>query len=485
MPTIAFAEFRPDVADLNGSFTGDVNNVLCADGSYIPFPQFKPLSQELPSACLGGFMARDDLGGTYIFAGTATGLYRLDNTDLGWVNISKTGTQYNASREARWSFAQFGAFVIAVNENDNPQVIELGQALFRDLGGNPPRAAIVRVWGDFVALMGLPAHPRRVWWSGLNDAEHWTVGAKNCDYQEFPDGGVVQGSTEATNPLVFQEKAIRRVTFVPGSVEIFTFQKIHDQRGARSRLSIASRANLAFYADEGGFFQIAPDGSMANIGFEKVDRTVFDQVEWSDTAEIMGVVDPFYSRVYFAIRRFGNENYNQIYIYDWALSRWTKADITASMLMSAATLGYTLEGLDAVSTSIDALPYSLDARSWQGGSPVLAAFTRDGALGFFNGQTQEAVITTQEIGDTTGGVTRIHETYLIADTDDARLAIGSRFRRSEAFRWQDEQAPSSRTGMYRRMSRSRFHKVKVRIPAGSIWTHAQGIETKISTAGMK
>jgi hypothetical protein len=112
---------------------------------------------------------------------------------------------------------------------------------------------------------------------------------------------------------------------------------------------------------------------------------------------------------------FGNEDYNQIYIYDWALSRWTKADIKASMLMSAATLGYTLEGLDAVSSSIDALPYSLDARSWQGGSPVLAVFTPEGALGFINGQTQETVLTTQEIGDTSGGVTRIHEVYLIAE----------------------------------------------------------------------
>lgn len=204
----------------------------------------------------------------------------MDNTDASWDDISQTATTYGATATAPWSFAQFGEYIIAANENDDPQVFNLGVSTeFADLGGSPPRAAVAKVWGDFVVLMGLASNKDRVHWSAINDHTGWTPGTNNSDYQTFPDGGAVQGSTEATNPLIFLERSVFKATFQPGSTEIFTFQKIHDKRGAASRDSIATRGSFAFYADQGGFFQMGQDGSITPIGFLKVDTTLFGQMK--------------------------------------------------------------------------------------------------------------------------------------------------------------------------------------------------------------
>ncbi|WP_107341600.1 hypothetical protein [Agrobacterium pusense] len=485
---IEAAEYRPDTASLNTAVTDDIRNVLVADGSYIPAPSFSVLTGSIGEPALGGICVRELSGGITVFAGSAGKIYKLNNTDMTWDDVSQAATTYSASSGAPWSFGVFGNFVIAVNQNDDPQVYEIGtDTAFRDLGGSPPRAGIVKIWGDFVALMQLTGNPNRVQWSGLNDCEFWTPGTNNSDYQDFPDGGVVQNSTEATNPIIFLQRAIHRATFVPGSVEIFTFQKIHDKRGAKSPLSVATRGAYAFYADEGGFFQIGTDGSISPIGFEKVDRTVFSRLNVTAISEIQGAVDPFYSRVYWVMDYRGEGTYTEMLVYDWQLGRWSPIDVAITGIMPLATVGYSLEGLDTISTSLEALPFSLDSKAWQGGAPLLAGFNPAGELGVFYGEAMEATITTPEIGDTTGQIMRTTSTYPVTDADSVFVSIGVRMRRHnvEPVFWLPEQEPSYNTGRVRKNTRSRFHRFRIRIPAGEVWNHVKGIDVETQPAGFR
>jgi len=328
MTLIPNADYRPDVSDLNGSFTSEIENVLCADGLYIPAQAFQPLTSALPAAPLGQISVRTMDGTVYFFAGTAGKLYVLNNSTLAFTDVSKTATTYAATSDAPWCFVAFGNYVIAVNENDDPQVYQIGvDTKFRDLAGSPPRGGIVKIWGDFVVMMKLTSNPNRVQWSGLNDAEYWTPGSNNSDYQDFPDGGRVTGSSDVTNPIILLESAIQRATFVPGSAEIFPFQKVQEMRGAKSPLSVATRGSFVFFADEGGFFQVAADGSVNPIGFEKVDRTVFNKISVYGKSKIMGAIDPFYSRVYWAVDTNDDNVYEEIYVYDWQLQRWTTISV--------------------------------------------------------------------------------------------------------------------------------------------------------------
>ncbi|WP_182417943.1 hypothetical protein [Bartonella sp. HY038] len=488
MAFFPIAEYRPDVADINGQFTDDICNVIPADGSYIPMPSFEVFTGNLMAKPLGGIAVRAVDGTTLIFCGTDTGLYMLDNTDLTWKNIGKENFSYSANEDARWSFAAFGNYVIAVNKNDAPQVFIIGQASrFRNLGGDPPRAGLVRVWGDFVCLMQLPDFPNRVHWSGLNDAEWWTVGQKNCDYQNFPDGGNVQGSSETTNPIVFLQTAIYRATFVPGSDIIFSFQKIHDKRGAKSAASIACRGSYAFYADEGGFFQISMDGTINPIGFEKVDRSVFSKLNAVDISSMFGAIDPFYSRVYWITDYLGTGIFREMLIYDWGLQRWSLVNVETCGVLPIYNAGYTLDGLDRVSMSLEALPFSLDSKAWQGGAPILGAFSADYRLGAFSGTGMEAIVSSQEIGSTAGSVQRISSVFAAIDTDQAFLSVGTRFRRNlyDPIRWGVEKLPSYNSGRYHMRARGRFHKFRLRVPVGEVWKHVKGFDVDFNFAGMR
>lgn len=482
---IPFGEWAPDAAELNSARIGDVQNVLSAGASYIPFPAIGSFSEALEAAPSGrAFVARSLSGQITIFVGTATKLFKMDNTDATWDDISQAATTYAASATATWSFAQFGEYVIAVNVNDDPQVYQLGvSTTFLDLAGSPPRAAVVKIWGDYVALMGLASNPDRVHWSALNDHTGWTPGTNGSDYQTFPDGGKVQGSTEATNPLIFLERSIFKATLQPGSVEIFTFQKIHDRRGAASADSIASRGSFTFYADQGGFFQIGQDGSIAPIGFLKVDKTLFGLMTAPDSRSIMAAIDPFYSRVYWAFKVGAASSFNRLAVYDWDIQRWTIAEVNTTAIFPAATTGYTLENLVNVSASLDALPFSLDSKAWQGGAPLLGAMGTDHTFSMFNGLPMEATLTTPERGDVAGGVTTILSTYPAIDTGTLYVSLGSRLRRDDNISWADETFPSIFTGRVRKKKRGRFHTIKVRIPAGTSWTHAQGIDVEMVGTG--
>jgi len=477
MTLIPVARYRPDVATLNTAYSGDIRNVFCAEASYLPAQELATFGGTLEDAPLGGIRVIDSAGTVRVFVGTAEKLFLMSNTDLTFGDVSQTAVTYSASFVSRWSFALFGNFVIAVNQNDDPQVYEIGtDTEFRDLGGSPPRAGSVKVWGDFVALMQLPGNPNRVQWSGLNDCEFWTPGTNNSDYQDFPDGGNVQGSSEATNPLIILQRSIYKCTFVPGSVEIFTFQKIHDKRGAKSSLSIASRGAYTFYADEGGFFQISPDGQLAPIGFEKVDRTFFNLVDSVSLGGIMGVVDPFHSRVYWVASTSGMDSYDVMFVYDWNIGEWTTVECAVWMIFSLATTGYTLDGLGDIYASIEDVPFSLDSRVWQGGSPVLGAFSMDYTLSAFVGTSMEAIIVTQEMGDTGPMVSALSDLAPVVDTQDFTVEIGARMRRSDTVVWSAPAAPSYNTGIVRKRSRARFHRFRTVIEAGAEWTHFQGID---------
>lgn len=484
---IPFAEWRPDVANINRNVTDEILNVLPADGSYIPFPLLQAVRPAIVAKPLGGITARSSSGQLFIFLATTDKIYMAATTSSGtWVDVS--GKSYSATKEAVWSFTQFGDYVIAVNANDNPQKFHLGaDTQFADIGGNPPRASLAKVWGSFLALMHLTNEPNKVHWSALEDIDGWTVGSNNSDIQVFPDGGVIQGSSETTNPVIFLERAIYIGTFVPGSREVFTFTKVHDRRGAKSPSSIATRGSYIFYADEGGFYQIGLDGSIASIGLEKIDRTIFGLLTQANQELIQGSIDPFHSRVYWAITTQSGSLYDRILVYDWNLQKWSIGEASISLLLPSGSPGYTLEDLDAIA-DLDSLADSLDSQVWQAQAPVMAAVNSGNRLCFFTGGAAQATLTTQELGATDGSIQRVTELYPVIDCDtlgEIDCYIGARMRRSQSFVWSAAFNPSSNTGVARKNSRARFQRFRIRIDEGATWNHAVGINANPVPAGLR
>ncbi|WP_375663000.1 hypothetical protein [Bartonella sp. CL266QHHD] len=477
------ADYRPDVAVVNGSFTDSLVNVLPADGGYIPMPSAMVVSHALEEKPLGSIAFRSG-NGVKIIVGGKQKLYSYDSQTKGWKDISQSGVTYQANEENKWSFALFKNMVIAVNKNDKPQVFKvLSSERFEDLEGNPPKAGLVKIWGPFVCLMQLTDNPNRIHWSGEGDETLWETQYNVSGYMDFQDGEYVQGATETTNPLIFLRSAIYAGSLTLGSKSPFAFQKIQDKRGARSAASIACRGSDAFFASDGGFYQISADGQLLPIGFEKVDRTVFKIFDKFALDEMQGVIDPIDNRIYWSLKRGNNEQ--TTFVYDWGLQKWSTLQGKPFTFFPVFTTGYTLEQLDEISINLESLPASLDSPRWQSGAPMLGAFDDNNRLVMFTGAPMEATVVSQEMGAPDGSFNFITKMFAEVDTTEGLLSIGERRLRNHQtpITWHQERACSYVTGAYHGRSRNRYHRFKLRIPEGVHWNQITGFNVDLRPLG--
>jgi len=484
---INIAPYSPDNATLSGQYSAYVKNVLVGQDSYMPFPSLEKISEVQPNKIYGAIAFTDLFGKVKFFIGTNKKLLILDG--YGWKDVSAQGVEYNASKEAPWSFALFGKYIIAVNVNDNPQIFEVGHSNnFRDLGGKPPRAGKAVVWGDFLCLMGLPDAPNRVFWSGLNNIECWTPQKESCDYQDFPEGGTVQGSSQDSNPIIFLENAIYYGQFLPGSDIIFSFKKIYGGQGAKFSGSIVGRGQNIFYVDNKGFFQINGAGENIPIGYGYINRTIFEKMSGTSEAviaNIEAVIDPYANRVYWAIDYDGSGKFTEILVYDWQNAVWSRIEIGISWIVPMYSLGYTLESLDNISKDINNFPYSFDDLRWKGGYPLLAAFDKDGYLCSFTGKSMSAVIESQEFSTSDGTMQLLSRVRPIIDSDKFTVTIGKRQNFDKAIQWTKAYSASPHTGSVATYIRSRYLRFRLNINEGANWTHMRGFDAIFSSSGKK
>src|SRR5579862_3549310 len=353
MPILPFPEWRPDVSDFQGSSSLVMQNVLPRGDGYGPFADFNALSQPLPAACRGTFFARNADGSITTFAGTATRLYRLNNTSFTWTDVSQGGAAYAALSSAfNWQFVQFNNFVIAVQQNAPPQVFDLtSSAAFANLGGSPPQASYVAVISRFVVLSGLLSFPYRVQWSGLNAITTWDNITAQSNYQDLADGGLTRGVAGGDQyGIVFQDSAIRSMTFNPGSPTVFDILKLSSSDGMFAPYSAVSAGGQIYFCSTQGFKAIPPGGYPTAIGKEKFDRAFFGDVDQSNLQLCIGAPDPKAPRIYWAYKSQSGQAglFDKIIIYDYVLGRATLVSMSGEYLATLAKPGLTLESLDAV-----------------------------------------------------------------------------------------------------------------------------------------
>src|SRR5262245_737884 len=114
MPVLPFADWKPDLAPYNAAASQLIQNVFPRADGYGPVASVSPYSQALPAPCRGYFYARNADQSVTVFAATATKLYKINNTDFSWTDVSKGGGSYTGvGNGEQWQFAQFNNFVIA------------------------------------------------------------------------------------------------------------------------------------------------------------------------------------------------------------------------------------------------------------------------------------------------------------------------------------------------------------------------------------
>ena len=485
MALIPFGEYRPDIADYNGQFTKSVLNVLPRGDGYGPFKDFSPFSGAMSGACRGACYALNSDGTVAVFAATSTRLYRMSNADFTWSDVSASGSAYTALASTdNWRFAQFGLNVIAVQANVAPQVFTLGSSSeFAALAGSPPQASYVDVVGRFLVLSGLTSTPYRVQWSGLNAITTWTSGSNSSDYQDFPDGGIVRGVAGGEYGYVFQDGVIRRMTYAPGSPVIFQIDRIAEDFGIYGPGSIVRLGQQVLFYSAKGFKKIAPSGIITPIGRERVDRTFFTDLDKGSLRLFVGAADPQSTRALWAYRsQSGMANlYDKIIGYDDALDRWFNISMSGEYLLGMSQTGLTLENLDSISSSIDAMTSSFDDYATSS-IPEVSQFDSSHKMGFFRGADLQATLETAEQAAEPNRI-RVRGFRPVTDATTVYGSCSSRETLQESAVAGSEILASSRTGRCDLDKSTRYSRLKVRVPASVIWTYAAGVEPDIVTDG--
>ena len=475
---LTFGEWMPDQPSVSGALT-DAKNVVSQAIGYGPFPTPVTFSTSNAAEDLTSlYAAKQPDGNTALFAAGASKIYTVSG--VGGITQVKTGMTTGANDRVR--FTQFGKTVISTNNAEKLQAWTLGTSTsFADLSATAPIAKFITVVRDFVVCANTyessAQQQYRVRWSAINNETDWTEDVNTqSDYQDIPDGGQIVGIRGGEFGLVLLERAIHRMTYV-GTPFIFQFDNISRGKGCMVSGSIAQYQGVTFFLSDDGFYMC--DGqNVTAIGAEKVDRFFLQDASESDYKTMSAAVDPIRKLV---IWNYKTVNGNRsVIIYNFKTQKWTYGDAGTDFLAEASTSSVTLEQLDSLSNSIDALTTSLDSQLYVGGKYFLGGTLATRVM-TYTGASQTGVISTGDLDIGANSVVTLARP--IVDNGSATVAIASRTLLNQGVSFNTAVAASTENRVPLR-SAGRYHRLKV-TPTGANWNNAISVDVDVVPQGVR
>ncbi len=469
-------EWLPDLPPLENPGALIAKNVLPQLKSYRSLNSLATFSNALASAALGATWFQSGDNTVFNFAGTATTLNRLDGGAT-WVDVSKAGGYGSVNN---WEFAKFGDRAIAVANGITPQFYDTGvSALFADLPGSPPVARRVAVVRDFVVLGDLESlGPNFVAWSGFNNSELWTPSrATQSDQQElFGRGGRVQKIVPGSYGLIIQEHSIHRMSYI-GPPPIFQFDEIERGRGTPAANSVTWTGNDVYYYGHDGFYRFDGQQSIP-IGVNRVNQWFANEADISTLGTMRGVVDRQNRLVIWAFcSSASNPQNDRLIVYDWAVDKWSYAEMDTEILAEFVSPGFSLDALDGpLPAGIDIDSISVDSDAFKGGALSLQAFTPTHQAATFSGAPLVAEIDTTEARGANGRRVRSQAQRPIVDGGPStviEVCKGTRDLETEHVSF-TPLVPLNSNGQTRIRGDARYRRYRLSISGG--FNHAHGVE---------
>ena len=475
---IAFGEWTPDQPGLTNGLQR-AENVFPQANGYGAVPIVVDYSAAASETLNNVVAGRTTVGGTILFAGGATKLFKLDQADLSLDNVSKSGN-YTTPTDQRWRFTQFGNVVIAANGYDKLQGFNVNSAsLFADLAADAPTARYVTIVRDFVVSGNIQSsYPNRVQWSALNDESSWTTSATTqADFQDIPDGGSVVGITGGEFGLILMDRSIYRMSYV-GSPLVFQFDNITRNLGCYEANSVIQYAGMTFFLGDDGFY--ACDGqTILPIGNEKVNRFFFNDVDQGTIYLMSAAVDPAKKLIIWAYASLGSATVDKLIIYNFQTQKWSSGTTTADRIATTSTPAVTLEGMDAYG-NLDTIMTSFDSRLWLGGRLQLAGVNGTKIV-TFTGANATAYLETGDI-EVPGATSAITMVKPLVDDGSANVAVATRRLLNETVTY-GTAASSDAENRVSIRSVGRFHRLQLS-PTGS-WSTAIGMDIELNGLGTR
>jgi len=320
-------------------------------------------------------------------------------------------------------------------------------------------------------------YPTRVRWSGINDETAWgSSQVTQADFQDIADGGQIVGIRGGEFGLVFMEKGISRMSYI-GTPFIFQFDNISRGKGCIAASSIAQTQGITFFLSDDGFYMC--DGQQVQpIGSEKVDRWFFANADESAFDTMSAAVDPVRKLIIWNFKT--SFARRQLIIYNFKTQKWTYGDAGADYISDASTSATTLEGLDAISSSIDALTVSLDSILYMGGKYFLGG-TSGAYVVTYNGAPATGQLITGDLN--AGGRSVVTLARPQVDNGSATVSVASRTLLSEGLTFGTAVAADSENRVSLR-SNGNYHRFKI-VPTGDNWTTAVSLNVDLAGQGTR
>jgi hypothetical protein len=385
--------------------------------------------------------------------------------------------------EDAWEFAQWGQKVIAVGGRKvSPQIITLGDTLFGNLTGSPPKARHVAVIRNFVVMANVDesgtAFPYRVRWSGINDETVWTTNkVKQSDFQDLFSAhrnSEIQAIRGGSYGVIVAEHSTWTMEYI-GSPQIFAFNETLPYVGTPAPHSVIRVGDDVYMLSQNGFICISGGSMVREIGNNRINSWFFDNCDHGNFFRIVGAWD---RRLRVLIWIFpGNTSDdgkpNQAVIYSLESQRWARAVQNTEWIFSGLGQSLTLEQLDAITTDLDSMTVSLDSGAWQLRELNITAFNHAHKSGQFDGAPMDATLETTETQPIPYRRALISRARLEVDgTGTVTINCGTRASQSDTVAWGDTLSQAV-NGSYPTRCESRYHRFRVNISGG--FERAQGV----------
>ena len=401
-------------------------------------------------------------------------------TTSGNVTISSTSLGYNTGATDRFRFTLFGNQVIGTNFSERLQVYSTdGSSSFKNLSDSAPIAKFITVVRDFVVCAYLAesgtTRPYRVRWSAINDETDWVENVNTqSDYQDIPDGGHITGIRGGEFGIILMEKSISRMSYA-GTPFIFQFDNISRGKGCIASGSVCQYQGLTFFLSDDGFY-VCDGQKVTPIGAEKIDRFFFNDANL-DLTTMSAAADPIRKLIMW--NYLSTDGTRKLLVYNFTIGKWSLMETTSDYISDASTASVTLEQLDSVSASIDALAVSMDSALYAGGRYFLGG-TDGTRVITFTGANKSAVL---ETGDIDAGRSIVMLARPLVDNGSASVSVASRTLLTQSLSYGTAAAADTDNRVSLRSS-GKYHRLRMQ-PTGDNWKTAMGMDVDVVQQGIR
>ena len=485
-PLIPFGDYLPDLPYFQNPGLVEARNVIPVDATYKDYLAVLPQDDALPLRPQGAICSTTNSGTTEIYVGTASRLYQKVASSY----TDRTPAPYSTASDGYWRFAQFDNLVIGTNYANNIQVKTTGVAAnFADLSATAPKARQIGVINDFVvvgdtndATNGVV--PYRLQWPAINDPTNWqtpgTSGARAVQAgEQFLDssfGSITAIAGGQFYGLIFQQRAITRMTYVGGDI-VFQFEVIERGRGCWAPQSMVQIGSKVFFLSHDAWY-VTDGQTVAPIGDGRVDKTFLSSFDQSYKERVTGCPDFVGKVIYWCVPTAAASAGvpDSVWIYNFTKDRWSHAIDTIQMLFPGLSQGYTLDQLDTLFTSLDAMTISLDSSVWAGGIPTPLGF-QSNKLATFGGTAQDSTFETGEIEISPPGLVYVSgvKPLVTGAPTTIRISIATRDTQDNSSRmFGSTVTRNSRSGICDFRTHARYASARIEILGG--FDRALGIQ---------